>query len=599
MTKIKKEKNTTIVSDLSPQSPLTPTLPSVTVAKSLNLPIGILIGIVLTLAVIFAVKLFANSSDSPFPFPTPTISQIIPTPTLSFSHPTSTPVPKFPTTSLSPGDLTYLSVAQKKTLDVLVPEPQTNKNDTPCFDVKNASFFLVGNYSSGAKLYHLYLAFNCEMGGGNNLYRLIVDNDGKTYLPIEDLEEYPETTSVLKPSVLFTDYQPDLIDIPEVLNTKVGVFKNIYSHGSITPEEFNRLDSRLVEVTSVGTIYATYKSDNKIGLYNRVFYLKLKDLSFVSLWGNYETYFKTDNQVPQITWHDNTVNIDQYQPEYQEYTGGCGGNSFNVIKAASPLISNKVNAGVTNNNEPVYQIIDPQSPFIKELYGNYAKVYNRANSEAPITLSDFVRQKSHFIYQDALGDWQIFINSKYGYFGECAKPVIYLYPPKETPVTVKVAANITQSEPKYPAAGWTVLAKPSGELIYSGQSYPYLFWEGKGLGEYPNYQNRGVVVTQKDLVATLYSQLSQLGLNEKESADFMDFWTAKLPTTPYVRLTWLTTDDMNKLAPLSVNPRPDTAIRIFLEFEGLDEPVSLTPQTLSAPPRQGFTLVEWGGLLEK
>jgi hypothetical protein len=77
----------------------------------------------------------------------------------------------------------------------------------------------------------------------------------------------------------------------------------------------------------------------------------------------------------------------------------------------------------------------------------------------------------------------------------------------------------------------------------------------------------------------------------------MEFWTDLLPQDPYVRLTWLNTSEMDRLAPLSVSPAPDTSIRIFLEFEGYSTPVKLIPQNLKSVPRQGFTLVEWGGLL--
>ena len=87
------------------------------------------------------------------------------------------------------------------------------------------------------------------------------------------------------------------------------------------------------------------------------------------------------------------------------------------------------------------------------------------------------------------------------------------------------------------------------------------------------------------------------GLNAQESADFLAFWQPKLPSSPYVRLTWLNTADMNQLAPLQVNPIPKTFIRTFLEFEGLTKPITLIPQKLSSLPRLGFTLVEWGGLL--
>ncbi|MBR6790528.1 MAG: hypothetical protein IKM31_06660 [Oscillospiraceae bacterium] len=48
-------------------------------------------------------------------------------------------------------------------------------------------------------------------------------------------------------------------------------------------------------------------------------------------------------------------------------------------------------------------------------------------------------------------------------------------------------------------------------------------------------------------------------------------------------------------AKLTVSPTPDTVIRVFMTWQPLGEPVYLPPQRLSAPEREGFTLVEWGG----
>jgi len=167
--------------------------------------------------------------------------------------------------------------------------------------------------------------------------------------------------------------------------------------------------------------------------------------------------------------------------------------------------------------------------------------------------------------------------------------VIYLYPEQPTHVSVKVGADVTVSEPEY-GNGWNVLAEPTGKQT--------LFWEGTGFGMYPAV-NTGFVVAQENLEATLWKHLQQLGLNERESIDFMEFWLPHMPTTPYVRLTWFGTKEMDELAPLYVRPRPDTVIRIFLDFEGLQKPVTMQPQTLSSIPRKGFTLVEWGGLLNR
>ena len=48
-------------------------------------------------------------------------------------------------------------------------------------------------------------------------------------------------------------------------------------------------------------------------------------------------------------------------------------------------------------------------------------------------------------------------------------------------------------------------------------------------------------------------------------------------------------------AVLTIDPAPDTLIRVFMAWQALEEPVELPPQTLTAPARTGFTTVEWGG----
>lgn len=61
-----------------------------------------------------------------------------------------------------------------------------------------------------------------------------------------------------------------------------------------------------------------------------------------------------------------------------------------------------------------------------------------------------------------------------------AKPVIYLYPEKETEVTVKFnyAGELTCTYPAY-NDGWKVCASPDGTLTDAdGQTYNYLYWEG-------------------------------------------------------------------------------------------------------------------------
>ncbi|MBQ8389571.1 MAG: hypothetical protein IJX52_01145 [Oscillibacter sp.] len=48
-------------------------------------------------------------------------------------------------------------------------------------------------------------------------------------------------------------------------------------------------------------------------------------------------------------------------------------------------------------------------------------------------------------------------------------------------------------------------------------------------------------------------------------------------------------------AKLSVSPAPETTIRVFMAWQAMEEQADIPPQTLAAPARRGFTVVEWGG----
>ena len=120
------------------------------------------------------------------------------------------------------------------------------------------------------------------------------------------------------------------------------------------------------------------------------------------------------------------------------------------------------------------------------------------------------------------------------------------------------------------------------------------------MGQYPVI-DQGTIVKAADAASTVKQQLAQQGLTQKEISDFIGYWGNKLTSSgkPYIRITWLDTSAMEKLAPLTVSPKPQTVIRVFLDFQGIDKPHPIKRQNLTAKPRQGFTVVEWGGYLRK
>lgn len=495
--------------------------------------------------------------------------------------------------------VSWLDIPQKiEPLDILASKTDIKKESGETIHFSRSEFYLIGNLSDGSQLINVYIT---EEDGPASMSpaRLFIKTPDNQFIYIF-AEKYGKNVGIENLGKYFSNKVAISFGSYPELNPPSSLSLNGINldGGWCGSANFNNLHNpEFFGSSNNGDFYTVNENSDIDGISTREFYLKLKDGTYCFYTQKYD--FIRDDQVPSIKWSDNSTNNDQFSNDLIRFSGCGAGGSKNsgpeIIKKDSTLIQNKV-AVATFGQTTFYQIKDINNPIVKYLYKEYM---TRFDSTTPpdLTIEKFAQTKNHFFYQDSTGNWVVFTNQAYGTMYECGKPVIYLYPTEETQVKVQVGAQISKSEPTYPSQGWLVTAKPNGELTYQNQSYPYLFWEGLGNGIYPDYQDQGTLVSQKDLVSTVYKQLSQLGLNQKESADFMEFWQPRLPTTPYVRLTWLNTKDMDTLAPLNVYPKPDTNIRIFLEFEGLEKPVFLKPQKLIAPKRIGFTLIEWGGLL--
>ena len=177
---------------------------------------------------------------------------------------------------------------------------------------------------------------------------------------------------------------------------------------------------------------------------------------------------------------------------------------------------------------------------------------------------------------------------------EDAKPVIYLYPETETAVTVELDydGTLTSTYPAY-RDGWQVTAAPDGTLTDAeGKTYNYLYWEGVTDTEYDF--STGFCVAGADTAAFLEEALDRQGLTRREANEFIVYWLPQLEGNAYnlISFQW---EAYTEHAVLMVTPEPDTVLRVFMAWKPLDAPVDVEPQTLTAPERTGFTLVEWGG----
>ena len=139
---------------------------------------------------------------------------------------------------------------------------------------------------------------------------------------------------------------------------------------------------------------------------------------------------------------------------------------------------------------------------------------------------------------------------------------------------------------------WNVHAKPNGDLIIKDKTYPYLFWEA-GTYHYQN-MNKGFIVKSEDAEKFLEEKLRFLGLNDKESTDFITYWLPLLLRNKLSLCSFQTQEFFDNFE-INVNPKPDSMLRVFLSIKKLDYPVNVQEQKLERFERKGFTVIEWGG----
>ena len=179
------------------------------------------------------------------------------------------------------------------------------------------------------------------------------------------------------------------------------------------------------------------------------------------------------------------------------------------------------------------------------------------------------------------------------------KPAIYLYSTKEEQVTVGLSPHVREQF-VYPAfsqgfRGWKVHASPSGIISNNtGKRFDYLFWEGD-LIEPPKYNpEEGYVVASSDLVAFFEMQLKEIGLNDKESNEFIVYWVPLLQKNRWTYINFAT-DEYSKVAKLAITPEPQSILQVYMMFKPMSSPQQFRPQTFKPFQRSGFSVVEWGG----
>ncbi len=558
-----------------------------------------------------------QNNDSTVP-PTDTVSEIVPDPVTVPDTENSTEPKKyvFPTTSL-PQEI------DNKIVWLAQPKQMVNlnwfKNDTETsyqgeygvnkyYEVGNFEYegekgkvilFELGGEGMGPPPYFHAINFKKEIILLTHYPDLYIPEDDSGYSDLDIISQLltPESKARVK---LNTDFRISSLDFPKSIkgsNDRQAL--NLLGAWHGLSQQFgypkNAVNKKLTGLSDpkFGNIYTSVETGG--------FYL-------YGAHGTEATYvlepdfFNKDNSLAQIIWNDGSWN--GYEYAYRDQ-GGCGSlNLASVVTSTDVTVRNDLEVvGKTSKGDLIYELKDKNHRLFKEFYDVAyfpgSSNYDSRDYNNKLSYEEFVTLRPVIFWIDPFGRIIKLTNKRFVMQAECGKPVIYLYPEKTSVVDVKVEpqGGMTVSDPFYDG-GWQVKAEPNGQLTEtkSGKQYPYLFWEGRG-GLYQTPE-KGFLIKKENIAKELPEKLTQLGLNANETKDFMEFWYPRMQVKPYYFVTFLGTQQMNQLAPLTINPRPDTVVRILMDFTPLDKPIDVLPLSLGrTPERKGFTVIEWGGVI--
>lgn len=421
-------------------------------------------------------------------------------------------------------------------------------------------------------------------------------------LKFEKFLESPKHTSPFNQNISAPKNLGGIMDVKNnIIEKKYGTNKIVFNDEMAGPVYF------------IDKSYRVFLANGTVAEYDLIPYF-LKPNEDVSI--DAEKDFYTLGNYVDINFNDPKHSTEKYELSGNISISGCSAGIVpctNIV-TNEPWFKNvkRIEVGKTQTGEPIFELANKNTnSYYKDLFNyGYYGILNFSNyktEEDKLTENEkwnnFLNDQPLFFWQDYKGEWRVYKKHKYKSSAECGKPVIYLYPEQETQVNVQVkpTGGFTITEPNYTQNGWNVLAKPNGTLLNldptDNKTYSYLFWEGHSY----NYTQptQGFVMSKNEVDTKVSMLLQKLGLNQKETNDFMEFWSPKLKSSEYVFVTFVPQSEFDKMAPLTVLPKPNTTIRVFMDYKPLDKPIQITEPKIKTPTRNGFTVVEWGGVLHR
>ncbi|WP_257461692.1 SH3 domain-containing protein [Archangium lipolyticum] len=312
--------------------------------------------------------------------------------------------------------------------------------------------------------------------------------------------------------------------------------------------------------------------------------------------------YERDFSAKEVTWKEPRPEGVSYSLQYDL---GCG-----RVRAVNPApadvrAADLVEVGQVKGAGPIFTLKDSEHPDVERTWKEF--------HDFPPTHPSYVSKEGFFESSPPLFWWDSFGRLLRVLPTDLSvpcmeEPIVYFYPerPMHVRYTLAPEVRVARAEPLARDNAWTFLATPQGLLEEvdaapgrARRTFKRLFWEGTSVRFPPPAE--GVCLPGSRTSEYFREVLPRLGLQPHETEDFLEAWVPRMEGAAFNVIGFHPREVVDRLAPVRVSPAPTWMIRILMDATPVEECPELQAPVLpeAMPAREGFSVVEWGGVLRE
>ncbi|WP_309891101.1 SH3 domain-containing protein [Archangium sp.] len=317
--------------------------------------------------------------------------------------------------------------------------------------------------------------------------------------------------------------------------------------------------------------------------------------------------YERDLSEKAVTWKEPSPEETSYSLQYD---AGCGRLKTVDPAPADVRAADLVEVGQVKAAGPLFALKDSAHPEVERAWKELREV-PEGTTAGPLpkyeSKQEFFESLPRLFWWDSFG--RLLRLRRSDLTPPCmAEPIVYFYPerPMHVRYTLAPEVRVARAEPLARGNAWTFLATPRGVLEEvdaapgrARRTFKHLFWEGTSVRFSP--PTEGVCIPGSRTSEYFREVLPRLGLRPHELEDFLTAWVPRMEGAAFNVIGFHPREVVDLLAPVQVSPPPAHMIRILMDATPVEECPALEAPVLpeAVPAREGFTVVEWGGVLRE